>query len=133
LLSAAGWQYVHAHPLEALKLRPYCFLYFWLDHNYWLDPMPFPTSWRIRGANFVLVALTALGILANWRVVGVARLLLVIMMTIALFYTVFHADIGNRFRMQMEPIMLIFVGQLLVQSTQWMKRRSTANTTVSAC
>jgi hypothetical protein len=130
LLSAAGWKYVHEHPLEALQLRPYCFLYFWLDHNYWLDPMPFPTSWRIRRANFLLVGLTALGILANWRVAGVSRLLLMIMMTSALFYTVFHADIGNRFRMQMEPIMLIFIGQLLVQSADWLRRRTGSHRSV---
>lgn len=129
LLSAAGWQYVRENPLDALKLRPYCFLYFWLDHNYWLDPMPFPTSWRIRGANFLLVGLTALAVLLNWQAPGVARLLLLIMISISLFYTVFHADIGNRFRMQMEPIMLIFIGQLMVQSADWIRRPKAAAAT----
>ncbi len=116
LLSAASWEYIEEQPMQALKLRPYCFLYFWLDHNYWLDPMPYPVSWRIRGGNFLLVGLTALAIILNIRRAGLARLLLVMMMTIALFYTVFHADIGNRFRLQIEPAMLIFVGQLL---TMW--------------
>ena len=114
LLSDAGWEYVDAHPFEALKLRPYCFLYFWLDHNYFLDPMPFPVSWRILGANVLLVVLTGVAMLISWRTSGVARMLLVIIMTVSLFYAAFHADIGNRFRMQMEPIMLIFLGQLFV-------------------
>jgi 4-amino-4-deoxy-L-arabinose transferase-like glycosyltransferase len=113
LLSEDAWSYLRQHPIDALALRPFCFLYFWLDHNYWIDPPPYSVSRLVRWSNFALVGLTAAGVLLHWRRPGVARLLLLILISISLFYTVFHADIGNRFRMQIEPIMLIYAGQLL--------------------
>jgi hypothetical protein len=116
LLTEDAWKYVSSHPMQALSLRPFCFLYFWLDHNYWIDPPPYRVSRLIRFANYALVGLTALSLIVNWRRPGPARLLLWVLIVVSLFYTVFHADIGNRFRMQIEPLMLIYVGQLL---TMW--------------
>jgi hypothetical protein len=124
LLAADAWNYIRTRPVEALKLRPYCFLCFWLDHNYWLEPMPFPVSNRIRYANYLLVALTAVALLVSWRRRGLARLLLTIMLSISFFYAIFHADIGNRFRMQIEPIMLMFIGNLL---TLWWVEKPTSD------
>ena len=112
VLTQDAWNYTKKNPWSALMLRPKCFLYFWLDHNYWIDPMPIPVSSKIRIANYILVGLTFFSMLVYWRSQGIPRLLLIVMVCTAIFYTVFHADAGNRFRMQIEPIMLIFIAQL---------------------
>lgn len=115
LLTEDGWRYLCDHPAGAAALRPRAFLYFWLDHNYFLGNPPYRISRRLQAANVALVGLAWLGMLANARRAGVARLLLCVVIAISLFYAFFHADIGNRFRMQIEPILLLFIADFVVR------------------
>jgi hypothetical protein len=118
----AAFAFIREHPRRALWLRVRSFAYYWLDHNYWLDPPRFPVSWRIKGANIALVGLFILAAVVNCRRRGTPRLLLAAIAASCLTYTMIHADVGNRYRMQVEPLMLIFVAQLAVQTVGWLRR-----------
>lgn len=118
----AATDFMREHPGRSLWLRMKCFAYFWLDHNYWLAEPRFPVSWRIKAANIVLVALFAGAVLLNFRRGGSARLLLATILATCLTYTLIHADVGNRYRVQIEPLILIYVAQLLVEGTDWLRR-----------
>lgn len=119
----AALEFIRQHPARALGLRVRCFAYYWLDHNYWIDPPPFPVSWRIKGANIILVGLFAVAVVLNAGRRGSARLLLVAIAASCLTYTMIHADVGNRYRMQIEPLMLVFIAQLAVQTAGYLRRR----------
>ena len=107
--------YVRAHPLRWLYQRLYSFLFFWHEHTFWAPHSPFRTrKARILGwLNLLFVLLFFVSVPTAWKDGGFLRTVLMFLFFNCLIYTMTHADIGNRFRVQIDPLMLMIVGNYL--------------------
>jgi hypothetical protein len=110
----AAVRFIREHPARAAALRLRCFAYYWLDHNYWLATPRYSVPWWLKAGNIALVALFGVAAVYNLRLPGVPRLLLLAVAASCLTYTLIHADLGNRYRMQIEPLMLIQIAGFLM-------------------
>jgi len=114
-LKRAAFRYASEDPIRWLKQRALSFLFFWHEHNFWAPKSPYRTTgWLLLGAAnipFVLLFFIAAAWTAGRR--GYPRYLLAVMGLHCLIHTLTHADIGSRYRYQIEPIMLILIALFL--------------------
>ncbi len=109
-------RWIGANPGRWFELRVKSFGYFWTEQNFWLpdsfyeaNPGQARPNPALMTLTFALLAATLLGLLLTrnrWRELMPIYLLL---LTYAIVYTFTHADITNRYRLPLEPWMLVIV------------------------
>ncbi len=109
ILTKAAIGYAKENPVRWMRQRCFAFLFFWHEHTFWAPHSPFRTrkSQILAIYNLGLLALFILSIGPAWKQGEFLRLLLILMFVHSMIYTFVHADIGNRYRMQIEPLILL--------------------------
>lgn len=126
IFAAESWRWMCDHPRHWVELRTKAFGYFWTEENYWLKDAFYETNPGQARPNpalmlltFAFLAATALGIfltLGRWRELMPIYLLLLTYTTI---YTLTHADITNRYRLPLEPWMLVIASGGMTRLWTW--------------
>jgi len=115
ILKDSAFQTAADHPARWLKQRILSFLFFWHEHNFWAPKSPYRTpAWRLVGfLNIPFVLLFFVSAAGVWNMKGTPKYLLAVMAIHSLIHTLTHADIGSRYRYQIEPLMLVVISLFL--------------------
>jgi len=122
-LRESAYRYARENPTRWIKQRVGSFLFFWHEQTFWAPHSPFRTrqSFILGIANLFLIFFFVISIPAAWSAGGTLRVLLFMMAMQCAIYTLVHADIGNRYRIQIDPLILIVVAFGL---SEWFKKLS---------
>lgn len=109
--------YAREDPARWVKQRILSFLFFWHEHNFWSPKNPFYTlPWRTIGfLNIFFLLLFVVSLIHCLNKKGIVRYILLILLTHSGIHTLIHANIGSRFRYQIEPLMLILIALFLYE------------------
>ena len=116
--------YVLNNPRHSFLLRLKCFAYYWLDHNYWIrgssggdmdvETRHYSVPWWLFSGNILLVLFAALAFFWSCTLHGSTQLLTWVIASSCFTCTMIHADLGNRYRLQIEPFLLILISGMLL-------------------
>ena len=111
IMTQASFRYARENPRRWVHQRIRSFVFFWHEHNFWAPYSPFRTPlWRIIGyLNLIFVGFFFYMVFYAVRGRGPILLILSILALHSLIYTMIHADIGSRYRYQIEPLMLVVI------------------------
>jgi hypothetical protein len=112
LLISAAIGYAKENPLRWVKQRFYAFAFFWHEHTFWAPNSPFRTKKAqvLAIYNLILLFAFVMSIGPAWKAGPFMRMMLGLMFVHSMIYTFIHADIGNRYRLQIEPLLLLVLG-----------------------
>lgn len=110
-LKEAAFGYAGENPARWIKQRLLGFLFFWHEQTFWAPHSPFRTkqAFILGVANLFLLLFLLLSVPNAWRAGGTLRIILMLMAMQSAIYTLIHADIGNRYRIQIDPLILIVI------------------------
>ncbi|OGR90231.1 MAG: hypothetical protein A2992_07920 [Elusimicrobia bacterium RIFCSPLOWO2_01_FULL_59_12] len=117
-LMRTAFDHALSNPRRWIKQRVFCFLFFWHEHTFWAPNSPFRTrkAFVLGLYNLFLIAVFFPCAIVAWRGGGPSlRLILVVIGLLCLLHTLTLADIGNRYRMPLEPLLVIVMGYSLAR------------------
>jgi hypothetical protein len=99
------------NPLRWLKQRCLGCLFFWSEQSMWAPKSPFHNRQDIIIGiiNLLIVAIFFWSVPSAWREGEAFKLILLFILVHSMIYTLIHADVGNRYRLQIEPLLLIII------------------------
>jgi len=124
----ASFYYLRQNPLRWMGQRVLSFLFFWHEHTFWAPHSPFRTrkAFILGVCNLFFLVVFFWSVIPAWKAGGLWRLILLLIAFHSLIYTVIHADIGNRYRLQIEPLLLLPMAYALSGAfSRWKANRNT--------
>jgi len=125
--------YILNNPRQSFLLRLKCFAYYWLDHNYWIRGSSevgmhvgtryYSVPWWLFGGNLLLVLFAAIAFFWSCTLGGSTHLLTWVILSSCFTCTMIHADLGNRYRLQIEPFLLILISGMLIGLFEAIRKR----------
>lgn len=125
--------YILNNPRQSFLLRLKCFAYYWLDHNYWIRGSSevgmhvgtryYSVPWWLFGGNLLLVLFAAIAFFWSCTLGGSTHLLTWVILSSCFTCTMIHADLGNRYRLQIEPFLLILISGMLIGFFEAIRKR----------
>jgi len=105
---AAAW--IRANPGRFVILRFRSLFYTFFNQNYWMDPAKpvFIYNPLLKWLTVAMMACFLAGLFAAWPYNAGKWLPLLLVAGYAMLYALFHSDIDNRFRLPLDPYLLMF-------------------------
>jgi hypothetical protein len=110
-LFGEGVRYAITHPYRYGALRLKSFFYFWFTHYQWADFPDIPQNRISKWATVFMIILAFIGMGISGY--PQSRILLLFFTSYTLLYTITHADIADRYRLVLDPYLLMFVSIFL--------------------
>lgn len=120
ILARAAFEYARENPARWVRQRMLSLFFFWHEHNFWAPKSQFYTvPWRLLGFfNLFFVAIFFVSAIALARNPGGLRYILLVTMLNGVVHAFVHADIGSRYRYQIEPLMLLVIAIFVCRNTK---------------
>ncbi len=107
ILKKDALMFIRQNPVHFLKLKAKSFFYFWFTHYNWENLPGNPPNKITHVATLMMNILAVIGITLSFRKPG-THLLILLFICFSLIYTITHASITYRYRMPLDPYLLMF-------------------------
>jgi len=115
-----GWAFIKQFPLQFIKLRFKALFYFWFGEAWWRKVFLTPKFEIYKILTIFMLGISVIGISLSWRKYLRETLLLVFLFTaFSLLHSFTHGDIGFRYRLPLDPFLLIFSSVAFVSLFKW--------------
>jgi len=118
-----AFRWMRRNPGRFLILRARALFYIFFNQDYWMDPAVFPYNPVLKWLTVAMMAAALAGMVVSWRRWPDSRLLVGVIAFYGLACSLFHADISNRFRLPLEPFLLMFAAGLVTVCLRFVGNR----------
>jgi 4-amino-4-deoxy-L-arabinose transferase-like glycosyltransferase len=114
ILQKEALEYIRWNPRRFLELRVKSFFYFWFSHYNWEKLNSYPFNIVTFAPTLLMNILAIIGIIFCCRKWG-TFLLIMLLASFSLIYTVTHASVMYRYRLPLDPYLLMFAATVLAR------------------
>jgi len=107
-------RWIRANPGRFVLLRFRALFYTFFNQNYWMDNPPGPINPALKWLTVAMMVTAIAGLWTARPLTAPKALLLALIGSYALLYSLFHADVDNRFRLPLDPYLLMFAATVPV-------------------
>jgi len=123
IFAREAFRWIGRNPGRFLVVRLKALFFTFFNQDYWMDPELFGYNPFLKWLTVAMMALAIPGAVVSWLKWPASRLLVGIVACYAVVYSLFHADVSNRFRLPLEPFLLMFAAALVVTAVRAFRRR----------
>jgi len=107
-----AFTFIAKNPATFFWLRCKALFYTFFNLNYWMDPALFPYNPTLKWLTVAMMAAAIAGFVVSLRYWPRGAIILCLIAVYALLYAAFHADVDNRFRLPLDPFLMMYIACL---------------------